>query len=178
MHDVINDEYFMWLLSLVCGRKHSEKYSFEKLLRYLHNTEFRYSILRDENRAEDGMDLRYRFACHVGVEAVESDLDGPCSVLEMMIALALRCEETIMCDDDIGDRTKQWFWMMVTNMGLGSMSDDRFDRRYVKGVVECFLDRDYEPDGRGGLFVIRNCEQDLRDVEIWYQLHWYLDTIG
>jgi hypothetical protein len=104
-------------------------------------------------------------------------LDGPCTVLEMMIALANRCEETIMDDPDIGDRTGQWFWGMITNMGLGSMSDDRYDRRYVEYVITRLLDREYEPDGTGGLFTVRDCDRDMRDVEIWYQLCWYLDSI-
>ena len=94
----------------------------------------------------------------------------------MMLALAIRCEETIMDDPKVGNRTKQWFWGMVTNLGLGSMTDDRFDRRFVDDVVERFLDRRYEPDGTGGLFTVRNCRYDLRKVEIWYQVCWYLDS--
>ena len=158
---------------MVCGDRYSEQISFEKLLRYLHNTEFTYSIMRDEGRAKDGIDLRDRF------DDVDGDrISGPCSVLEMMIALALRCEETIMDDAPIGDRTGQWFWEMIVSLGLGSMSDDRFDAKYVRSVVDTFLNREYEPNGNGGLFTIRNCEDDLRDVEIWYQLLWYLDTIS
>ena len=47
----------------------------------------------------------------------------------------------------------------------------------VEDVIERFLDREYGPDGKGGLFTVRHCEYDLRDVEIWYQLCWYLDSI-
>jgi hypothetical protein len=95
----------------------------------------------------------------------------------MMIGLVLRCEETIMVDPSVGDRTSQWFWGMVRSLGLASMTDSRFDRRYVEDTIQKFLDRDYEPDGRGGLFTIRDCDQDLRNVEIWIQLLWYLDSI-
>lgn len=82
-----------------------------------------------------------------------------------------------MDDPDVGDRTGQWFWGMIKNLGLGSMTDARFDEEYVESVIERFLNREYEPDGRGGLFRIRNCTEDLRNVEIWYQMCWYLDTI-
>ena len=82
-----------------------------------------------------------------------------------------------MDDPLVGDRTGQWFWGMVTSLGLGSMMDDRFDKRYVEDVVVKFLNREYEPNGKGGLFTIKNCDQDLRDVEIWVQLLWYLDTM-
>lgn len=181
MRDRINDEYFEWLFDLVCRQRFAEQISYRRLLSYLHNTEFRYIIRRDQNRADDGIDLRYRFALARGnrdsYESIMADLEGPCSVLEMMIALAIRCEETIMDDANIGDRTGQWFWGMVRSLGLGSMTDSRFDRELVEDVVTRFLDREYEPDGEGGLFTIRRCEYDLRTVEIWYQLCWYLDTI-
>ena len=66
---------------------------------------------------------------------------------------------------------------MITNLGLGSMYDSNYDKIYVRKTVERFLNRDYEPNGKGGLFTIRNCNRDLRQVEIWYQLNWYLNSI-
>lgn len=177
-YDIIDNEYFTWLYNKACGNRYSDQISYRKLLMFLHSKVFRYSIPRDENRAEDGIALRQRFAydCDI-IEDADSYLTEPCSVLEMMLALAIRCEETIMDDSTRGDRTTQWFWGMITNLGLGSMTDDRFDKRYVNDIVERFLDREYEPDGRGGLFRVRNCDCDLRDVEIWIQLLWYLDSI-
>lgn len=175
-NDIIND-YFEWLSDLVCKKRFGKQISYRKLLMYLHGIEFRYSIPRDENRAEDGISLRYRYTLHRDFGGVVPKcLDGPCSVLEMMVALSMKCEET-MDDPSIGDRTGQWFWGMVTNLGLGAMMDDRFDRRYVEDVVNRFLDRDYEPNGKGGLFTIRNCDADLRNVQIWYQMNWYLTSI-
>ena len=175
----INNLYFEWLYDLVCGDATGfRRKSYEKLLMYLHDTEFRYVMLKDENRAEDGMDLRYRFANeHQTIDDADLYLGGPCSVLEMMVALALRCEENIMDDPQIGNRTGQWFWGMVRNLGLGPMTDDRFDLQKVKCIIDTFLNRQYDQDGRGGLFTIYDCRYDLRDVEIWVQLCWYLDSI-
>lgn len=180
----ITTEYFNWLTSIVCEQRFANGVSFDKLLSQLHDIEFRYIIPKDENRAEDGVDLRYRFALTYGheheVDQVLYYLDyvgGSCSVLEMMIALAIRCEENIMDDPRLGDRRSQWFWDMVVNLGLGGMTDDRYDDAYVDEVVSRFLDREYKPNGEGGLFTINNCKYDLRDVEIWYQLNWYLDNI-
>ena len=179
-NDLISD-YFEWLYSIVEKKRHPDQASFRKLLMHLHNIEFKYSILRDQNRAEDGMDLRYRYAISNGysdsANTVMDILEGPCSVLEMMVALSIRCEENIMDDPNVGDRTSQWFWGMIVNLGLGSMTNDRYDRRYVDDVIFRFLDRDYDPDGKGGLFRIRQCDRDLRTVEIWYQLCWYIDSI-
>lgn len=173
----ILDEYFEWLFGLVSDNRPTKHISFRKLLVRLHDTIFTYSIPKDQNRAEDGMSLRYRFACaHPYIEDAELYLDGPCSMLEMMIALAIRCEE-IMDNPDVGDRTGQWFWSMVVSLGLGAMTDKQFDRNLVDDILADFLRHNYEPNGRGGLFTIRRCNRDLRDVEIWVQLCWYLDSI-
>lgn len=175
--DRINNEYFEWMHDLVCSKRYAKAISYRKLLSRLHGTEFVYSISRDGNRAGDGIELRRRFAEEQDCIDMVDYLDGPCSVLEMMIALAIRCEQSIMYDPDVGDRTGQWFWGMIVNLGLGSMIDSRFDRDYVDDVLARFLNRDYEPDGKGGLFTVKDCNRDLRDVEIWYQMCWYLDDI-
>lgn len=176
--DEILNEYFEWLYQLVCGDRYSNAISYKKLLAYLHRTEFTYLLSKDKNRAADGVDLRYRFSKERYHGHVPSCLDGPCSILEMMVALAIRCEETIMDDPKIGDRTSQWFWGMVTNMGLGYMSDNRFDEHVAKEIIDRFLNRDYSQNGRGGLFTVRNCEYDLTNIEIWTQMLWFLDSIS
>lgn len=178
MRNTIINEYFEWLFDLVCKQRYSTQVSYRKLLTRLHSTDFRYSILRDQNRADDGAGLRYRFAIEQGYDdSIVDILDGPCSVLEMMIALAIHCEEHIMDDPVYGDRSGQWFWGMIVSLGLGSMIDRNYDRRYVDEVITRFLDREYQPNGRGGLFTIKDCDRDLRTVEIWYQLCWYLNSI-
>lgn len=177
IRDRINNEYFEWLCDLMCSNRFSRQVSYRKLLTYLHSTVFTYSIPNDANRASDGVSLRYRFVYHSDCyDEYDLDyLDGPCTVFEMVAALAIRCEETMMDDPTRGDRKRQWFWGMITNLGLGGMCDDNFDEEYVDEVVTRFLKREYDPDGRGGLFTIKNCERDLRTVAIWYQLNWYLD---
>ena len=173
----IEREYFNWICDIVCGYRYSPENLYDELLSYLHQVEFTWIISKDSNRAEDGIDLRRRFSYVHEIEDLSDLLDGPCSVLEMMVALAIRCEETIMDDPTIGDRTGQWFWKMIVNLGLGAMTDRHFDINYVDEVIDRFLSREYEPDGHGGLFTVRNCDHDLRDVEIWVQMLWYLDDI-
>lgn len=171
----IENEYFEWLYNLVCENRCSEASSFRKLLMYLHGVEFIFSIPMDENRAINGVELRWRYICEQGYPRdILDDLDGPCSVLEMMIALCFKCED-FMDDPDIGDRFTQWFWHMIVSLGLGPMDDRSFNKNKVGAIIDRFLSRNYEPDGRGGLFTIRNCDSDLRQVEIWRQMCWYLD---
>ena len=176
----IASKYFEWMCNLVYNPKYSRKVSYKKLLVMLHELEFVYIISQDSNRFEDGVDLRYRFGYENDIleDAIIECLDNkPCSILEMMIALSLRCEEHIMVDDDIGNRTGQWFWNMIVNLGLGSMTDQRFDKDYVIFCIDRFINREYEPDGEGGLVTVPNCRQDLRTIEIWYQMMWYLSDV-
>lgn len=174
----ILDDYFDWIYQIVSGGFSPKKLSYKKLLRLLFNTEFTYSMPMDGNRYEDGIDLRYRFGDDVGVEdaAIAGYLDDkPCSVLEMMVALAFRMEEQIMTNPDIGDRTGQWFWNMVASLDLGHMSDSRFNETEAVDILEAFLDRDYAPNGEGGLFIVKHPNYDMRDAEIWNQANWYLN---
>lgn len=166
------NEYFDWLYDIVCRGRFAKSISYRRLLEYLRTYEFRFIIPNDINRAKDGIDLRRRYYLMTGNNITDK---GPCSVLEMMVALAIRCEETIMDNPSFGDRTGQWFWSMINTLGLSNMTDERFDEDYVRDKIDIFLNREYEPNGQGGLFKIRHCGHDLRKVEIWYQLCWYLD---
>lgn len=175
----INKEYFNWLCQFIRKPYFMSK-SFYKLLYFLHTTDFNYIIDMDSNREDDGIELRYRFGYENSYDnpLIASFLDNrACSVLEMMVALAIRCEEHIMSDPDVGNRTWKWFWNMIKNLGLESMTDDNFDNDYVEKVITCFLNREYKPNGEGGLFTVNHCKYDLRTVEIWYQMCWYLDEI-
>lgn len=174
IREELNEEYFIWLCHIVSG------YRYLKLMHLLYDTEFTYTIGLDGNRAEDGADLRYRFGreCKYNDALIASYLDvKECSVLEMMVALAVRCEEHIMEDSDIGDRTSFWFWEMVRSLGLQSMDDRHFNMRYTKVVISAFLNRKFERNGRGGLFTVKNSGRDMRTTEIWYQMCLYLDDI-
>ena len=80
-----------------------------------------------------------------------------------------------MDDPKYGNRTGQWFWNMIVNLGLSNMNDDNFDETYFNRVMQIFLNREYSPNGRGGLFTVKNSPADMRTVEIWYQFMWYLN---
>lgn len=176
--DSIKDEYFKWLYDYVCKGRAHDNISYNKLFMFLLDVEFTFIIRNDLNRARDGVDLRYRFALQKDDEYIMEILDGPCSVLEMMVALAVRCEESIMDDPMYGNRTGQWFWGMMNSLGLDYMTDDQFNQDEAEEKISIFLNREYSRDGKGGLFHIRGCKDDLRDVEIWSQLCWYLEKIA
>lgn len=178
--DGLNDKYFKWMCRLVCDRRYFKGQSYRKLLSYLHSIDFTYTIGMDGNRAEDGTDLRYRFGYEQNLEGpiIAAHLDNrPCSVLEMLVALSVRCEEHIMDNPEIGDRTGRWFWSMIKNLGLDSMTDSNFNEKHVDEIITRFLNREYGSNGEGGLFAIPHCSCDLRSVDIWYQMMWYLRNV-
>lgn len=173
----IQEDYFNYLCGLVGGEENAE-HSFHRrqLLRYLNCFEFIYSIPRDGNRYDDGVNLRYRFGYETGVDArdIATCLDiYPCSVLEMMIALCLRCEEQIMCNEEAGNRTGEWFDAMLKSLGLR----EGMREKTVGDILTRFVNHHYEPNGKGGLFTLKQSRHDMRNAEIWYQAMWYFDEV-
>ena len=170
-------DYFAWMYDMVCSNI-SESYT--KLFDYLNQTQFVAIIPMDTNRAEDGRNLRYTFAYENGIPShlITETFDGlPCSVLEMMVALAKRCEDNIMANTHYGDRTGLWFWTMIETLGLRDMTDDNFNPSKVSHAMYRLLNRTYSPDGSGGLFKIHDRTKDMRQIEIWYQMNFYLDEL-
>lgn len=169
------NKYLSYLKSIVCDDRHpSEGYS--RLFETLFDTTF-YAVLEmDENRMADAIELRVNYERNNGYSAPM--MTGPPSVLEVMVALADRCEQNIMGNFDYGDRTPVWFWYMVESMGLNRHTDDYYDEFFVRGILESMMNRAYSKDGYGSLFYIPTCNIDLTNVEIWYQMNFWLDTIG
>lgn len=175
----VEKRYFDWLYEIVCGKWEPRNLSFRKLLTFLYDTEFVPDNEMDCNRAVDGENLRGRFAVEhpeIPPNNVNNTFHGRrCNMLEMMVALALRCEETIMEDADAGNRTGQWFWNMVVSLGLAAMDDNRFHQSRAEFVIERFHRRDYQPNGSGGLFTLQNPKADMRTLDIWYQMMAYIN---
>lgn len=153
----------------------------------LSQMEFYPMVPMDNNRVQDGLALRRRFIFETGSELGLPDRDAPCSILEMMVALSLRCDESIMYNSREGSRIDIWFALMLANLGLAHCDDTVLQDNSpmidkVVDILERFLQRKYTPTGEGSLFHIPNVSDDMREVEIWCQLCWYLnyleDTYG
>lgn len=169
------DEYFAWLYSLVNdGEEHKDYW---RLLNRLHKKEFVWFVLNDDNRVADGLALRDEFAEDYNLKKEDclQVLDGPCSVLEMLIALSLRCAKDIYDDENGSDI----FWEMIGNLGFlkKEFQDGYFGpEQMIKtdNIIGKLVTRSYCKDGSGGgLFPLLYPKKDQRRVEIWYQTQSY-----
>ena len=98
-----------------------------------------------------------------------------CSMLEMMVALAIKAEN-IVGDSSVGDRTPLWFWSMIQSLGLlWTAEDENYDETKVIFIIDCFINHDYAENGKGGLFTVEDPPHDMRNVEIWNQMCWFLN---
>jgi len=175
-NEPLENLYFNWLCAKVLNLVPSfrDESTYWNLFRKLHKTEFVWMMSGDDNRAEDGKELRREFILMAEVpDDPEWRLVVGCSVLEMLIAFARRAE--FQTDDP----AHIWFWEFLTNLGLDTFSDQNgFEEDFVDLVLEDFIWRTYSPDGNGGLFPIQNPSTDQRQVEIWYQFVEYLVDTG
>lgn len=191
-------EYIRWLTSLidynpkVCITAMGEGVELDKLayeydativskysnlLSFLFNMEFYWfdEHETDESRAIDGKRLREQFMAENDITP-DLILQGPCRVLEMLVALAQRAEFT-MYDPWKGDRTYKWFWIFMRNLGLDYLIDDNCTgdaETYVHMVITRWLDRRFDSNGNKSPFPIKSRHEDMRKVDIWYQLQWWL----
>lgn len=173
MSDTIKKDYFLWLCELVDLKSKDELGGYYFLIKALFNKEFYWTICKDENRAEEGKDLRTIFSDDCGLENIPDEINGPCTVLEMMIGLAKRWNSEVSLTDE-EDNSSVYFWEMISNLGLEGCTDDNFYPEFVREKLDIFIDRDYSDDGKGSLFPLERSKESQKDIELWYQLQNYL----
>lgn len=170
MNEPIEEVYFNWLYSRVASVDvPTPSNSYWTLLRDLHATEFVWMVQGDDNRAEDGLDVRREFHNQVHMDRNDPWMNENCSVLEMLIAFARTAEFNSLTD------AREWFWIFLRNLGLDELCDAQTGiSRRVSEVMDVFIWRTYRRNGRGGMFPIQRTTNDQRKVEIWYQFCEYL----
>lgn len=170
----LDEEYFDWLFDQVGSVPDARpSHTYLKMMEALFFKEFLWIIPNDDNRAEDGRDLRHEFVSERNIKNPDHEwMSLGCSILEMFIGVARRL--AFEADGEVRD----WFWILIRNIGLDLYPDSRRFTKRTKDIINEILDdliwRTYHPNGRGGLFPLEDPKQDQRDVEIWYQLSAYL----
>lgn len=169
----MENAYFCWLTGLI-GDDYVRT-NYQKLLWKLYVTDYIWELDYDRNRAQDGLYLRREYGHESGIVIDILLQNKKCSILEMMIALARRTEYDIMHDPIYGDRSGQWFWTMLQNLGLDIYDDWHWFESEVDRILDVFLHRRYERNGLGGAFPVYSGSTDLRNKDLWYQMNAYLE---
>lgn len=159
----LDETYFNYLADIVTGLGPLLPFHHDWLLG-MYKTPFEFFIPNDQNRAEDGLEIRQTFLLtnQLGVSRDRDWEQLPCSMLEMLMALSDRaCFESSRGSSD-------WLWLFLHNLGVTT------GRVTITNALRKLNRRTYAADGSGGLFPLKNPHQDQRKVELWYQMAAYL----
>lgn len=166
-------QYLIWRGGLEKRREYS--YLFETL----HNIEFTYIIDRDDNRDEDGHDLRndYKIPLDFSLEEDEAFYAHWTSVFEVLLAIAIRVDNEYI-GDPAEEHPEEFFMEMIKNLGLDRFTN-RICQRHCRGsdierIVNRWLDRKFDRYGGGSPFPVRYDHRDQRKLEIWDQMNSYI----
>lgn len=159
---MLGQDYFNWLCQRVAP------IGYTNLMAKLASTDYIWQFSLDENRAWAGLNLRIEFAEEAGI--YQSDVaEGPCSCLEMMIALAGNMVDQSGCEDE-----RTFFQDFLSNMGLIKYDDNHWNEKQVNYILKRWLDRRYDPDGKGNLLITRQ-NIDMRNLDTWQQMAVYIN---
>lgn len=147
--------------------------NYRSLCSQLLDTRYIYFVGNDSNRAEDGMVMRDEYERKYGTV---NDILDECTLLEMFVKLAMRCDDDVMFDPEFGDRTGEWFWNFLDNLRLTKYDDRHYDEDAVNDILDDFNNRHYgKYGGKGCAFLVKKPLNDMRVTEIWYQMLWWLN---
>ncbi len=178
----IEDQYFSWMLEKIFEKDTLEIERRLAVLRELNTVIFEFNIYTDENRQKDAQDLRYLFGDECGYSEAEIcrtlDMQAP-TLLEVIVALLVRVQESVLYDLDVTITNKDIFLDILKSLNINhiigsyNLSSDQATDFY--NSIGILYRREYTYYGEGGLFTVNNPKDDMRNTEIWYQFMWYLN---
>lgn len=163
-------KYFDWLMNKIGFYKDPD---IRPICIKLHEHPFVAVLSGDENRGNDGIELREKYLDEFefterdilsGMDYLSGVPTGVCSMFEMMVGLHERVVNEILYDYDEMLSCNLFDTMLKS---LGVYDND------LEYILERFDSNDYDKDGYGGLFWTPCTEVDMRKTEIWYQMHIY-----
>lgn len=174
-------EYFEWLVSKVTSPAVPDDAQARNVLRVLRDIRIQGLPMADDDpRLEDGKQLRMNFIDDAGLsvhsydDALEPNF---CTVLELLIALAIRMDDIMRDPLDPSSSVPSCFWGMVTTMvgqpfypcSYWAFPADVSIAAVVTESSMKFLSRQYDPTGYNGNIFIDVSGVDLRAIDIWAQ---------
>ena len=173
--------YLRWLEEFVGASEYKGK-SYIKLCNLLMKLPFACveEIPLDENRKYDVQSLLRETYIQSQSEWYRLEMDQvlefpsiPISFLELIISLAIRIDSDFMRETNDVDNSREYFWMLIKNLGFLKYDDDSWTEDSIIAVVNrvnTVQDRKYDFNGNGGLFPLKEAKIDQRNVQIWNQM--------
>ena len=94
------------------------------------------------------------------------------SIGEVLIAMCVRIATAVMGDENPG----KYFWEFIENLGLLEFDNDHYDVIKIEKIIKKWLSKSFNHDGIGSPWPIKNCEFDLRGVDMWRHCNLYLSA--
>lgn len=172
----LDELYFQWLYRQVAPVSlKNPRRTYWRLLKQLYTTVFVWFVPNDDNRVEDGKDLRQEFLTEMSISEDEDWMALDCSVLEMLVAFSRRVAYIDLREQPAA----AWFWLFLENLGLRSYVDaGEWSAEDADEILKRLIFRTYQHDGKGGIFPLQHPEKDQSTVELWYQANYYLIERG
>lgn len=147
--------------------------------RLMHQVVFTPLVPFDDNRVAVAAGLRDEFrdfAGSLGPAEMAELTEPPCSVFEVLVGLAMQADA-----QQIPLTVPVWFNIFIENLGLDRYTDEHISGGgafQVEKIINKFNNREYRPDGRGGIFPLKHPQNDQRTVQLWYQMGAYIIQEG
>ena len=156
-------KYYEWLVSQI---ETPGDRTYNELFERMHNFEFVWFVPNDDNRLQDGLDLRHEF---LNGNAPNLRLKGV-TMLEILVALSRRLAFTA------GGNEHRWAWKLLKNLRLNKMSDPLTEAKAqrIDDILYAVVWRTYDRSGNGGFFPLKDSLDDQTKVELWYQMNAYV----
>ena len=144
--------YFEWLIDQIeCD---------EQLGRELDAMTYKWRFVLDENRSAGGLELRKIYGLEYSIDSDDIKA-GPCSVLEMFVALSMRFSENA----DIS--VPKAFSVMMSNL-------KKVNSGSISNTIEQWMNGNFSSNGFGSPFILHGYSGDARNLDVWALMTIYI----
>ena len=173
MNSSLAEDYLHWLGPQIRDEFVAVGETFNYMLEAMFDKQFEWSVPNDDNRLQDGLDLRAEFCFAHSLIPDQVLMHKPCSFLEVLIGLSRRLAFAA------GGTPRGWSWQLLANIELTRMTDplSRYKARKLDEIMNTVIFRSYHPNGVGSFFPLSWPDRDMTQVELWYQMAAYIEEI-
>lgn len=166
----LKEDYLQWLESQLRDEHVDSRKTYLGLTALMLDTPFTWSVPMDDNREADGLALRVEFAHLEHIRQPSMEHLGPCSFLEVLVALSRRLAFVA------GGNPAGWAWQLLSNLELHRLPDPftRSKQHKASEIMLVAMNRTYLPDGTGGFFPLTRPDGDQTRIELWYQMNAFI----